>query len=253
MINLHNHTTFSDGRFEPQAIIEAAIAGGLTHIGISDHFRTAKLGATAQYVITEYMDAYVAHIRELAARYASQITVLVGLEIDFSKRTPMEQLWQQGFKQTPLNDLDYVLFEYVSDDQWDGLPLTALLSYRRWIRVPVGLAHSHLSSAFGPNMSVSDLVQTLEQHSLFIELCPSRRNAAPAPDSADRIPYYRVPGPFNAALWDALAGSDVLFSIGTDTHDRLEEVADIGDAWAFLQEKGLASQLVTSRYWPRAG
>ena len=57
MINLHNHTTYSDGRFEPEEIVRAALDAGLTHIGISDHFRTAKLGATAQYVIAEELDA----------------------------------------------------------------------------------------------------------------------------------------------------------------------------------------------------
>ena len=163
MIDLHTHSVFSDGSFAPEEIIEAAIAGGLTHVGISDHFRTSKLGLTAEYVMLERLDEYIDHVRALAAKHAPQITVLVGLEVDFSKRTPMEQFWQRGFQKTPLNDLDYVLFEYVNDARWDGLPLTALLAYRRWLQVPVGLAHNFLARNFSSHTKAEDLARDLDK------------------------------------------------------------------------------------------
>ena len=250
MINLHNHTTFSDGRFAPEEIVQAALEGGLTHIGISDHFRTAKLAATAEYVGIEELDAYVQHIRTLAARYADKISVLAGLEIDFSERTPLDQFWLKGFSRTPLNDLDYVLFEYVGDREWKGLPLSALLSYRRWIHVPVGLAHTLVSRSFAA-MPPEQFAQTLAQYEIFIELCPSDYYSIVSSLSGERIPHYRDPDPYNSAVLAACQESGVLFSIGSDTHRRISEVADVKDALAFLQEKGLSDHLVTARYWRR--
>lgn len=251
MINLHAHTTFSDGAFAPEEVVQAAISGGLTHLGISDHYRTSKLAATASYVILEGLREYIDHVRALAASYAPQISVLVGLEVDFSKRTPMEQFWERGFRQTPLNDLDYVLFEYVNDDQLGGLPLTALLAYRRWIQVPVGLAHSFLARDLSHGATPQELARTLAEHEIFVELCPSQRNAARSPDSDTLIPYYRYPGPYNEALWREVRDGDVLLSIGTDSHDRLSQIADVHDAWAYLQERELVDHLVTQRHWPR--
>ncbi len=250
MINLHNHTTFSDGHFTPEEIIQAALEARLTHVGISDHFRTAKLALTAQYVITEEFDNYIQHIRTLAARYADRVSVLAGLEIDFSERTPLDQLWLKGFSQTPLNNLDYVLFEYVGDRDWQGLSLAALLSYRRWLHVPVGLAHNPLSRNF-LSVPPEKLAETLAQYEIFVELCPSDYYYIAASLSGEKVPHYRDPDPYNDALLAACKEKGVLFSIGSDTHSRIAEVADIQDAQAFLQEKGLANQLLTDRYWPR--
>jgi histidinol phosphatase-like PHP family hydrolase len=245
MINLHTHSTYSDGRYPPAAIVEAGIAAGLTHIGISDHYRTSKLGYTAEYVIGERLPDYMEAIRQLARERSSEITVWVGLEVDFSKRTPMEQFWQRGFRQTPLNSLDYVLFEYVNDPTYDGLPLTALLAYRRWIQVPVGLAHAHVARAFA-DIDPAELVRTLAENQIFLELCPSARNAIPQEDGRF-LPYYRVEGAYMEAFWKGVRREGVFVSIGSDVHQRLEEVSDVGDAWAFIQEQGLEDLLITSR------
>jgi histidinol phosphatase-like PHP family hydrolase len=252
-INLHNHTTFSDGKLTPEELVQAAIEAGLTHIGISDHFRTAKLAGSAQYVISEGMGEYIQAIRALAKTYAAQIKVLVGLEIDFSERTPLDQLWQRGFKNTFLNDLDYVLFEYVGDREWRGLPLSALLSYRRWIQVPVGLAHTLMARTFAA-LPAGQLAQTLGQQRIFVELStasdymvalPSQERSA----ASARVFYYRYPTPYHDSFFAACRDQDVLFSIGSDTHARREEVGDIADAQAFLAEKGLTGQLIAERYW----
>lgn len=259
MINLHNHTIYSDGAFAPETIVLAAIEAGLTHVGISDHFKTAKLGPRAQYIALEELSDYIRHIRALAARYAPQISVLAGLEIDFSERTPLDQLWLRGFSRTPLNDLDYVLFEYVGDPEWKGLPLTALFSYRRWIRVPVGLAHSFWARSFASLMPADELARALEKHEIFLELCTSEYHGLESPLTDERVPYYRYPDPYHEALlesfkcFDTKQGGQVLFSIGSDTHNAIAEVAAVNDAWAFLQENGLANRLVTQRYWPRQG
>jgi len=244
MINLHNHTTWSDGNLSPQQLAEAAVAAGLTHIGITDHYYTSKLAHSRKCVDPYRLLDYIVELRLLAKWYANEIKVLVGLEVDFSARTQLEPLLTSQL----LNQLDYVLFEYVADVEWYGYPLDELLAIRSQITVPVGLAHNPLARNFEPLMDAVDLVAALEDNDIFVELCPARRNAVFAPDGRSVFPY-RYPTPYNEALWEAFSRSRVLFSIGSDTHHSTAEVEALSDAWEFLRERGLLDHLVTEHFW----
>ena len=84
----HMHTDWSDGENTPREMIEAAIAAGLTRIGITDHsdtpFDPDYCMATADYA------AYRAEIRALAAEYADRIEVRCGMEQDYFSEWPQE-------------------------------------------------------------------------------------------------------------------------------------------------------------------
>lgn len=244
MINLHNHTTWSDGYLTPQQLADAAVAAGLTHVGITDHYRTNKLGRSGKYVDLPQLLDYIVELRLLAKWYAKEIKVLVGLEIDFSARTQLEPLLTSQL----LNQLDYVLFEYVADAEWYGYSLDKLLTIRPQITVPVGLAHNPLARNFELLLEAEDLVAILEDHAIFVELCPARRNAVFAPDGRPVLPY-RYPTAYNEALWQAFRRSQVLFSIGNDAHHSTAEIGMVGDAWEFLREHGLLDHLVTEHFW----
>ena len=43
MINrdFHIHTTFSDGKYSPEEMVEYAVSIGMTHMGFSDHSYTS--------------------------------------------------------------------------------------------------------------------------------------------------------------------------------------------------------------------
>ncbi len=246
MINLHNHTTLSDGYLTPQQLAEAAVAVRLTHVGITDHYYTSKLAHSRKYVDVRHLLDYIVELRLLAKWYADEIKVLVGLEVDFSTRTQLEPLLASQL----LNQLDYVLFEYVADVEWYGYPLDELLAIRPQITVPVGLAHNPLARNFAPLMDAVDLVAALEDNEIFVELCPAHRNAIFAPDGRPVL-HYRYPTPYNEALWAAFGRSRVLFSIGSDTHHSAAEVGVLNDAWEFLQERGLLDHLVTEHFWKR--
>lgn len=252
MIDLHTHTTWSDGRFSPEQIIKAAIVADLTHIAITDHYFTTKLISSCSYVDTDQVKAYVAHIRELAARYADRIRVLAGLEIDFSSRTRIEPLLEDVHKSTRdstvrlINCPDFVLFEYVDNRQWYGHPLEKLLALRPQIDVPVGLAHNFLAHNFAPIMSAEELVATLERHRIFVELNTGRSGVASCPQTGSHVPFYRFPVAYNDALWAAFQRSRVLFSIGSDIHHSLAGVGDVQDAWDFVRERGLTDRLITN-------
>ena len=235
MINLHNHTTWSDGLYTPEQLVKMAVVSGLTHIGIADHFFTVKLAESQSYLDVDEIAAYAADLRRVGDAFGQYIQVLAGIEIHWSPRTNpyLEALWPET------DQLDYVLFEYVQNAQWQGGSLESLVDVLPGIRVPVGLAHNHLSRNFGETYTPEELVALLEKHHIFIELSTGPLTC-----------YYRDPAPYSLHLWDALAQSDVRFSIGSDTHDRIDDVAEVSNAHRFLQEHGLLDRLITARWDP---
>lgn len=170
----HNHTTWSDGVFSPEALLDRALHLGFSELGISDHGYTEKGGIRC--VHDSQIDAYRAALLELRHRYRSQIRLLIGLEVDSSRFNPN----RFELRTEPLSQLDYVLFEYVGERHWDGMALEEFLAIRREIRCPVGLAHPampELIAAYGPRF----LAETLASHDIFIDACGSARNSRAKP------------------------------------------------------------------------
>jgi len=226
MMNLHNHTTYSDGRFSPRDIVEASIRAGLGAVGISDHYRTTR----TRSLMPAGIDEYVEHLRRLAIHYKDTIRVLVGLEIDASpERT--EDLAYLPVAQ--LNKMDYLLFENIQDEESGGMSLWELFDMRKEIEPPVGLAHNDIARNFA-EIEHSVLIPVLETNHLFLELCPSQRHAKL------QRPLYRQ----SLDFFTRLKGTNVELSVGSDTHDNLEDVGDIGDALAFVRELGLEKNLL---------
>lgn len=96
----HTHNHYCDGECEIAEMIEAAIAAGLSEIGISSHaplpFETGWNMPPAR------LASYVDEVRELRERYRDQITVLLSAEIDFIpndavERYQEEALFSKGF------------------------------------------------------------------------------------------------------------------------------------------------------------
>jgi DNA polymerase (family 10) len=235
MINLHNHSTWSDGQYTAELLVKNAVVHGLTHVGISDHFFTMKLTLPHFYVSIDQIDAYAAELRQIQDEYSRWIQVLVGIEVDWSARaSPLfPALWPQ------IDLLDYVLFEYVQDEEWFGDSLEALIEVLPEISIPAGLAHNNLSQNFAESYTPEALVSLLQENRLFVELSTN-------PETM----YYRDESPYNLQLWDALAESDVRFSIGSDAHRRIDDVAKVADAHAFLEERGLLDRLITIAWDP---
>lgn len=134
LMDIHNHTTWSDGIHSPREIIENAISCGVDCVGISDHFATSKCNS----VSVNMLENYVKDIQMLKKLYEDKIEVLVGVEICTSRN------WCDIYKLdfNMLNNLDYVLFEYV-DSFSDSLTLEDLAFYRRKLKCKVGLAHTN--------------------------------------------------------------------------------------------------------------
>lgn len=78
MLDLHNHTTFSDGRNKPEEVIEAAIDKGLNIIGISDHY-DPYLFRQDKCLQPDALPEYSRYISALKGKYP--IDLVLGLEI----------------------------------------------------------------------------------------------------------------------------------------------------------------------------
>ncbi len=70
VVDLHIHSTYSDGVDPPEALVEAAVQVGLKHICIADHVNAC----------VPWLPDFVSHIRRLADQYRDQIEVLCGIE-----------------------------------------------------------------------------------------------------------------------------------------------------------------------------
>jgi histidinol-phosphatase (PHP family) len=80
LANYHTHNRWCDGQAEVAEVVEAAIAAGLTQIGISSH---APVPFRANYALPlDRLDAYRAAVLAARETYQDRITVALGLELD---------------------------------------------------------------------------------------------------------------------------------------------------------------------------
>jgi len=232
MHSLHNHTTLSDGRSEPDEVVQAAVDGGLETIGIADHFLTKK----TRSIDPAELPRYLATIQELKTRFAGKIAVLGGLEVDASSaRTTLDSL-------TPdlVRGLDYVLFEHVQDDLWDGIPFWEFLSSVKRLGLPCGLAHNDLGRNF-VDVRKDYLVEVLVANRVFVELNTGKRYSKMGKQ------YYEL----SETLIREFARSRVMFSLGSEGHR--DDAADVGKAMEFARRNQMTANLVTSHLWRSAG
>ena len=78
--DLHMHTTYCDGQDSAEAMVLSAIENGLDYAGISGHSFTPH---DPSYCMSrEGTMRYIEEIRGLKQKYADQITLLLGIELD---------------------------------------------------------------------------------------------------------------------------------------------------------------------------
>ncbi len=92
--DIHVHTTFSDGRDDPERVVLSAIEKGMDTIGFSDHSYTQfdESYCIAKERIAEYKEC----INSLKAKYNGKINILCGIEQDL-------------FSNEPTDDFDFVI------------------------------------------------------------------------------------------------------------------------------------------------
>ena len=149
--DLHSHTYYSFcGKDTPEAIVEAAIAGGLDTFGITDHnygvgyARHSVFCATANMELDNYertLRRYYDHINLIKEKYAGKINVLRGIELCTlkSEQHPNFSLPDGA----DISYFDYCLIENL--DNHTSITGGDLFAYAKRCGTPVvGVAHTDL-------------------------------------------------------------------------------------------------------------
>lgn len=224
--NLHNHTLFSDGSFLPEEVITAAVRGGLDLVGISDHFYTGKIFQELSYQewLDQFWPKYLYSLDHLKQYFEGQITVAAGIEIDSCLQRSAGKL--ENFPWADINQkLDYILVEYVGENSWDGLPVESLPQLRQYSDIPVILAHPDLD-VLARTQNLPRFFASLQKNNIAVEIVSGKRNRW--------FWNHHDPG--------LLQG--ICISVGTDTHNDICEVTNLGQASAFIEKNNLAGQLL---------
>lgn len=214
-INLHNHTTFSDGDNTPEEIIRFAIKHNFNEIAITDHYKL-----NVDYAVNQTsIDNYVEIIQKLKKKYKQKIKVLIGIEAAPKHLTPFSYLVRA--------DLDFVLIHHFL-----GLKHFKIIKeFRKVFKKPLGFAHLDLDSL---DIPLPILKKFILENDLFIELNTGKTSYETFK------PYFESYGGYITLLKD----KKIKISIGTDTHSDLEDVGDISSAEKFIKKHNLRTQLI---------
>jgi histidinol-phosphatase (PHP family) len=109
--NYHTHCVYCDGTGTPEDYVKASIGQGLAAVGFSCH---APLPFSNVFTMAlDRLPEYVETVQALKGRYAGEICVLLGLEVDF---VPGLEPFQAAFSAF---DLDYTIgsIHYVDRDE----------------------------------------------------------------------------------------------------------------------------------------
>ena len=87
--NLHIHSTYADGKDQPEAMIQTAIERGFDSIGFSEHSYMEFSDYPHQMTVAKMAD-YIQEIRALQNKYADQIEIFCGLEYEMYSTVPTE-------------------------------------------------------------------------------------------------------------------------------------------------------------------
>ncbi|MGC8692742.1 MAG: PHP domain-containing protein [Thermoplasmata archaeon] len=219
MINLHNHSLWSDGSYSIAEIVDYGIRNKLKYLGISDHYLTSKVNS----INNGSLQKYIAEINKLKESNRADISLYAGVEIDFTPRTDFKNL---DFEL--LSQLDYVLFEHVQNESEGGLPLWQLPELVDKIGVFTGLAHNNLIKNF-PKAEMQTILSMLESKNVFIELNTS----------TNYMKYGRYYFDLSAEWFENIRNYRIPISIGCDMHENLQDMLNFNIALDFINSNGL--------------
>jgi len=213
-VDLHMHTTFSDGENTPEEMLEAALKKGLSVIGISDHSYTFfdESYCMPRYKIKDYRKT----VNDLKKRCPCELTLLLGIEQDY-------------YSEEPTDGYDYVIgsVHYVRiplEDRDPALVLAGCFACKGFIYIPVDETPDILKAAaelyFG-----GDIISLAELYFSTVSDIPEKTDA-------DIIGHFDLISKFNedenlfsfddpryTAAWkaacDKLVSYDVLFEINS--------------------------------------
>lgn len=130
-LDLHIHTHYSDGLFEPTKVIELAIENGLNGIAITDHDTISGIEEAKNYINSKYREDFILIPGiEFGCIHGEEEVHILGYFIDYNNKSLLELIDKLKLSRInrskkiikKLNDLGIsISFEEVSNETKDNL------------------------------------------------------------------------------------------------------------------------------------
>ena len=220
--DLHSHTYYSFcGKDRPEAIVEAAIDGGLDVFGITDHnygvgfqritvFRQPPENFAGQdygLCLIRYFD----HINLIKEKYKDKIKVLRGIELCTLNRENLALP-----ENADISYYDYCLIENL--DSKESITGGDIFSYSKHLGCPCGVAHTNLF-AHAEHLGIApyDYFSKMAEAGIFWEMNVSYDSIHNYREHSYMLDFFK-----DEAKQDIIRRSGVKLSVGFDGH-RVED------------------------------
>ena len=204
-INLHVHSTYSDGRNTIKQIVRKAAGLNLSYLAITDHFSNSwKANVISTLDDSDKIHQYLEEISLFSQKLKSEkkdLILLKGIEIDIGSDK------QYVLKLINPTEFDLILFEYLEDPSGIAYIKDILLSWQMTLpdngNMPL-LGLAHFDPSFFLYGSLDVLMNFLIINDIFFEFNSSYPQG-----------YSRR----NELFFQKLRNTVVKVSIGCDSHD----------------------------------
>lgn len=229
-INLHIHSTYSDGNYTVREIVNKSIKLGLDYICITDHFTNSwKADIIPSLDNREKIEQYLTELSEIQQELAADhqnLMLLKGIEVDITSS------YDYITKILSPNDFDIILFEYLQSAETIGFIKNILLNWGQTLekleqeRCLYGLAH--FDPSYFEYNSLDVLMKFLIDYDIYFEFN----------SSYPQFYSQRYKGFFND-----LKTNKIMVSIGCDSHD-LSNLANFNEPLQMIQFYELENNFV---------
>ncbi|MHA2037532.1 MAG: PHP domain-containing protein [Promethearchaeota archaeon] len=226
-INLHIHSTFSDGKNNIRQIVKTALNLDMDHIAITDHFTNSWKEWVSKLknidIITEYLGE-INSCQKYLREYGKNLVVYKGLEIDLgSSARFIKRIIQPS-------QFELILFEYLQDVSTIAFMKNLINFWQKEIHnvrnLPIlGLAHFDPSFFIHDNLDI--LISFLKNYSIYFEFNSSYPS------------YYSRQ---NEIFFDKLRDNNIPVAIGCDSHN-VNSLNDFDEPLEMIKYYNLDSNL----------
>ncbi len=228
-LNLHIHSTYSDGNNSVSQIVSSALDKGLDYICITDHFTNSwKADVIPNLNSLDKIEMYLEEIAQFQGYLCEeerQMALFKGIEIDLSStgKFIINNILPTKF--------DIILFEYLEDIEGITFIKKIINLWKRKTKNSkdfplIGLAHFD-PSLFAIN-GMNILIDFLTQNQIFFEFNSS---------------YPQFYSQKYCSFFDQLKERNILVSIGCDSH-HISTLKDIEEAYDRIKLFKLEDNLI---------
>lgn len=204
-INLHIHSTYSDGNYSIREIVDKSIKLGLDYICITDHFTNSwKANVIPNLDNREKIEQYLSEISEIQQELTDNhqnLMLLKGIEVDITSS------YDYITKMLSPEDFDIILFEYLQTAEAIGFIKNILLNWEQnldKIKEKCLLGLAHFDPSYFEYNSLDVLMTFLKDYNIFFEF---NSNYPQFYSQRYKNFFYK------------LKTNQIMVSIGCDSHD----------------------------------